>query len=109
MLFDPYRALAELRRERRGSGPATSATSATASVLRSSRVAEVADVAAPLALSSEKLAEAVDAFEERATIREFDGGQPRAEAERGALNETAAAYGIVPEVLAQNIGTETET
>lgn len=32
----------------------------------------------------------VEAFEERAAIREYDGGQPRAEAERAALLEAAA-------------------
>ena len=54
------------------------------------------------------MALALDAFEERAAIREFDGGQPRPEADRDALRETAAAYNIAPEVLAWHIG-EQET
>ncbi|NAZ38160.1 hypothetical protein [Rubellimicrobium sp. CFH 75288] len=44
--------------------------------------------------------DARDAFEERAAIREFDGGQAQAEAERAALGEVAAAFGIAPEQLA---------
>lgn len=40
--------------------------------------------------------EALDAFEERAAIREFDGGQTRAEAEARALAEVAQAAGIAP-------------
>jgi hypothetical protein len=36
------------------------------------------------------------AFDERAAIREFDGRQTRAEAERAALGETAIACGISP-------------
>ncbi|WP_205123441.1 hypothetical protein [Marimonas lutisalis] len=40
-----------------------------------------------------------DHFEERAAIREFDGGQTRTEAERAALSEAAAAVGLAPETL----------
>lgn len=43
--------------------------------------------------------DALDRFEERAAIREIDGGQPRAEAEAAALAETAEAVGASPEVL----------
>ncbi|WP_176556392.1 hypothetical protein [Rubellimicrobium rubrum] len=48
----------------------------------------------------------LDCFEERVAIREFDGGLGRQEAERAALGETAAAYGVAPEVLAQRIRQE---
>ncbi|MGY6409898.1 MAG: DUF4326 domain-containing protein [Alkalilacustris sp.] len=43
--------------------------------------------------------EALDAFEERAAIREADGGQAREEAEAGALAEVAQAAGMAPEAL----------
>ncbi|WP_176559607.1 hypothetical protein [Rubellimicrobium roseum] len=51
------------------------------------------------------MAAALDAFEERAAIREFDGGQTRAEAERAALGEVAQAFDIAPELLARHIRT----
>ncbi|MCJ2087524.1 hypothetical protein MKK88_16265 [Methylobacterium sp. E-005] len=38
-------------------------------------------------------------FEERAAIREFEGGIARAEAERLALDETLAAFGPRPATL----------
>jgi hypothetical protein len=38
---------------------------------------------------------ALDAFEERAAIREHDGGQARAEAEAGALSDVARSTGVV--------------
>lgn len=37
---------------------------------------------------------AQECFEERAAIREYDGGQSRAEAERGAIADLEAAPGI---------------
>lgn len=41
----------------------------------------------------------LDRFEERAAIREHDGGQPRAEAEAAALAEVAQAAGMAPAAL----------
>ena len=49
------------------------------------------------ALSPEELA--LDHFEERAAIREFSGGQDRAEAEAAALVEASEASGIAVERL----------
>jgi len=46
-----------------------------------------------------KASEALDADEERAAIREFDGAQTRAEAEAAALAEVARAAGMTPEAL----------
>lgn len=43
--------------------------------------------------------DALDAFEERAAIREYDGGQTRAMAEAVALAEAAQACGRTPEAL----------
>lgn len=45
--------------------------------------------------------EALDAFEERAAIREYCGGQCRPEAEKAALEEVAQAAKIRPEDLKQ--------
>ena len=42
------------------------------------------------------LADALDLFEERAAIREFDGGQSRHKAEHHAAIEAAEAYGLKP-------------
>ena len=97
MWFDPRGALAELRGANRP--PATSATIATRRHHRPSCVAEVAEVAARPSSDAETLAEARDACEERAAIREFDGGQTRVEAERAALAETAQAYDLTPDTL----------
>lgn len=56
-------------------------------------VAEVAIVAAPLPeMTPDELA--CDIFEERAAIREYDGGQDQAEAERDAWPEARRAAGI---------------
>lgn len=52
---------------------------------------------AGLAISStpqEKITDAIDHFEERAAIREYDGCQPRSEAEAAALIEAARAAGV---------------
>jgi len=46
-----------------------------------------------------KASEALDAFEERAAIREYDGGQARADAEAAAMAEVARAAGMSPEAL----------
>ena len=79
MWFDTRAALAEIA----GSPPAEHAP----------RVADVAKVAAPLP-EMMKAELARDAFEERAAIREFDGGQSRAEAERAAWPEARRAAGV---------------
>ena len=108
MWFDAHGALASLKAEHGRRPPATIATSATRTPLparKLPRVAEVAEVAAPRALTPNRLAEALDAFEERAALREFDGGQPRAEAEHDALHETAAAFSISAEVLSRQLRT----
>jgi hypothetical protein len=72
------------------------------------RVASVANVATPAAPAPARPtgnrdgapeALALDAFDERAAIREHDGGQARAEAEAAALAEVAAAAGLTPEGL----------
>ena len=128
MWFDPHKALAalEARQEPDSERPlgATRATRATptpearpdvAQVARVARpggaetqtsatgplahVAQVARVARP---GAEVWRDARDAFEERAAIKEFEAGQPRAQAEAEALAETAASYGLDPlELLAQ--------
>jgi hypothetical protein len=59
-------------------------------------VASVASVASPL--DRELI---LDLFEERAAIREFCGGQTRAEAEAGALADVAKSTGIHPPTLRQ--------
>ena len=53
--------------------------------------------ASDLEMTPEELA--IDAFEERAAIREYCGGQPRAMAEAAALAEVAQAIGRTPEAL----------
>lgn len=78
MWFDTRAALAEIA----GSPPTEHAP----------RVAVVAKVAAPLPeMTPEALA--LDLYEERAAIREFDGGQSRPEAERAAWTEARRAAG----------------
>jgi hypothetical protein len=47
----------------------------------------------------EVLADALDCFEERAAIREYEGGQTRVEAEIAAMHEAAETYGIATEAL----------
>lgn len=49
------------------------------------------------ATDPDRLAVALDHFEERAAIRQFDSGQSRAEAEAAALAEAARAWGVDPE------------
>ena len=79
MWFDTRAALAEIA----GSPPTEHATD----------VAVVADVAAPLPeMTKAELAR--DAFEERAAIREYCGGQDRAEAEAAAWREARHAAGV---------------
>jgi hypothetical protein len=102
MWFDPYKALTELGRDGAGHSPANPANPARRQrpePLRPTGLAELAGLAAPSDLDAETLAQTLDSFEERAAIREFDGGQMRAEAVRAALGETARAYGITPETL----------
>ncbi len=41
-----------------------------------------------------KIEDAIDHYEERAALREYDGGQTRSEAEREALIEAARAAGV---------------
>ena len=104
MWFDAHGVLASLNTQHGGRPPATSATLTTPSHPRLPRVAEAAGVAAPLASRPANLISlALDACEERAAIREFDGGQARSDAEQAALHETAVAYNIAPEVLARHI------
>lgn len=89
--FDPKAALAGLRNE--PYSPATIATSATShgkNVLEDQNVAEVAEVAPHQTLTED----ARDHFEERAAIREFDGGQRRNDSEHSALREAANAWGV---------------
>jgi len=43
--------------------------------------------------------DALEQYEERAAIREYDGGQDRAEAEAAALVEAARAVGVAPDAL----------
>jgi hypothetical protein len=50
-------------------------------------------------------ADALHTFEERAAIRQSDCGQTRAEADRAALAETAAAFNIPPVLLMRRIRT----
>lgn len=45
-------------------------------------------------IEPEKMKGAREYFEERAAIREYDGGQPRSEAEADALIEAARATGL---------------
>ena len=79
MWFDTRAALAEIA----GSPPTEHAPS----------VADVVKVAAPLPeMTKQELAR--DAFEERAAIREYDGGQSRPEAERAAWQEARRAAGV---------------
>ena len=52
---------------------------------------------------ADRLALAVDLFEERAAIREHDGGQDRRAAERAALAEAARAAGVSATALARRI------
>ena len=114
-MFDPYAKLAEIL----GQTPATSATIATQAQPVSQlsqvsqppeprkpafRVAAVAGVATPPNPETPPDAadDAFDHFEERAAIREFDGGQTRAEAEAAALAEASWAVGVAPEALRQS-------
>ena len=90
MWFDARARLAEIE----GRTPATLATPATKRADPAPRVAEVASVAGP---PDPDLIH--DLYEERAAIREFDGGQTRPEAEVAALAEVARVAGMSPEAL----------
>lgn len=98
MWFDANAALAELRRGREccTQSPATNATPATSHV----RVAIVADVAMPC-----DPATLFDLLEERAAIREYDGGQSRNDAEVEALAEISNSTGTDMDTL-RSIWTE---
>lgn len=81
MWFDPH---AYLRGD--GGTPAIPASPAS----RSGGIAGLAGIAA----SHSALENATDLFEERAAIREFDGGQHRPDAEAIALVEAARLTGV---------------
>ena len=90
-------------------GSATLATFATVQDKRTSSVANVASVARPN-LKTESgvvinLADWQAMFDERAGIREFDGGFPRAEAERLAQEDTIAVLGPEPDPGRAALGT----
>jgi hypothetical protein len=46
----------------------------------------------------------VDLFEERAAIREYDGGQTRAEAEAAAVADVARSTGCAPSLVLRIVG-----
>lgn len=54
---------------------------------------------AAVALADSDALDFLDRYEERAAIREFDGRQPRAEAETEALVEVAKAAGLTTDML----------
>lgn len=89
MWFDPHAKLAEIARH----PPATSATTATQTpeARPVSQMSQVSQAPNP-EITPEELAR--DLYEERAAIREFCGGQDRAEAERAAWPEARRAAGI---------------
>lgn len=131
MWFDPLKALADIEAGQSPasttSTDATRATRATQAPAASPDVAHVAQVAQPPAPDSmtgppvcrtcrtcrtpeaietalpDDLQIALDAFEERAAIREADGGQPRGEAEAAALAEVAQEAGEDPVDLRQRL------
>jgi membrane-bound lytic murein transglycosylase B len=92
MWFDAHAELARLGLQARSNTwpPATVATTAT----KHTRVAVVAEVATP---PPSRLV--IDLLEERAAIREYDGGQTRTEAEAAALEDVAQTTGIAPAQL----------
>jgi len=53
---------------------------------------KVVDVLKKVARNEEELEGLLYEFEERAAIREFDGGQPREEAEKAALTEVLSRH-----------------
>ena len=89
MWFDPHAKLAEIARH----PPATSATTATQTPPPRpvSQMSQVSQRPQP-EITPEELAR--DIFEERAAIRQYDGGQDRAEAEAQAWIEARRAAGI---------------
>lgn len=103
MWFDPRAKLAEIL----GHRPATSATTATQApascpVSQVSQVSQATQGQKPLfgvaivaSVATPPDPELIrDLLEERAAIREYDGGQSRAEAEAGALNDVSRSTGI---------------
>ncbi|WP_058275775.1 hypothetical protein [Ruegeria atlantica] len=98
--FDPYETLwrvrAKIEGRKRENASDTLLTANPAKV--ANQEGHEADGLAGLAISStrqDKITDAVDHFEERAAIREYDGGQNRSEAKAAALIEAARAAGIV--------------
>lgn len=92
MWFDPHAKLAEIA----GHPPATSATTATTATQTPaahpvSQKSQVSQGPQP-EMTPDELAR--DLYEERAAIREHDGGQDRAEAEAAAWPEARRAAGI---------------
>ena len=89
MWFDTRAKLAEIA----GHPPATFATTATQApaVRPVSQMSRVSQAPVP-EMTPEELAR--DLYEERAAIREYDGGQDRAEAEAAAWQEAMRAAGI---------------
>lgn len=92
MWFDPYAKLAEIR----AAPPATSATTATqpSHKCRLSQESQLSQ--APWDVDA-----IFHELEERAAIREYDGGQSRSEAEAGALDDVAQATGMDRNTLRQ--------
>lgn len=108
MWFDAAKALREIEA---GTAPASAPVAHVAHVARGEppepatapassggRVAHVAAVARPHAPEPD-WQELREAFEERAAIREYDGGQSREDAEAGALLDVAASAGVTADVL----------
>lgn len=100
--FDPK---ASLERAQEPRTLPTFPTSPTKTALRGQNVGtvgnvgRVADAEKKTPHTADALADALDHFEERAAIREHDGGQTRAEAEAAAMLEAAEAYGIPADEL----------
>lgn len=98
MWFDVQAALAEIEG---GDIPAPEARPPAIpakTAIPSARLAEIAEIAAPRPAKSEPVMTpeelARELYEERAAIREYDGGQDRAEAEAAAWQEAMRAAGI---------------
>ena len=89
MWFDTRAKLAEIA----GHAPATSATTATQTPAARlvSQMSQVSQDPTP-EITPEELAR--DLYEERAAIREYEGGQDRAKAEAAAWQEAIRAAGI---------------
>lgn len=94
MWFDAYAKLAEIE----GHPPCYTCYNCYKTARNAAACSNVADVATrPREITPEELAR--DIFEERAAIREYLGGQSRAQAEAAALEEAAKATGMDPRAL----------